>query len=164
MPVSPASFIRFWRERVFTLILSQLMQGVTPHKIALTISLGFSLGIFPVLGATTTLCVIVGVWLRLNQPIIQLVNWLVYPLQLAWLLLFIRLGEWMMHAPPLGFSISAMLQSLHGSPAKFLQLFGLAAVRGTIGWLLVAPCLSAAAYAVLLPPLKRLATLKTPAS
>lgn len=138
------------------------MQGVTPHKVALSIALGFSLGIFPVLGATTTLCIFVGVWLRLNQPIIQLVNWLVYPLQLAWLLMFIRLGEWLMRAPPLSFSISVMLQTLRESPAKFLQAFGLAAIHGTIGWLFIAPCLSAATYAILLPLLKRLAILKNP--
>ena len=46
----------FWRERVVAMILSQLTQGFTPQKIALTIALGLDLAIFPILGATTALC------------------------------------------------------------------------------------------------------------
>lgn len=162
MALSPASLVKFWRERIFALIFSQLMQGVTPHKVALTIALGLSLGVFPVLGTTTALCVVVGIWLRLNQPMIQLVNWLVYPLQLAWLLMFVRAGEWIMHAPALDFSIPTMLQTLHVSPGKFLQEFGLAGWHGLVGWLLIAPFLSGVTYAFLLHPLKRLAALKMP--
>ena len=63
---------RFWRERVVALIIAQFTQGVTAQKMALTIALGITLGVFPIVGATTTLCAIVGVWLRLNQPVIQL--------------------------------------------------------------------------------------------
>jgi uncharacterized protein (DUF2062 family) len=89
----------FWRERVLGLIGSQLTQGVTPQKIALTIALGINLAMFPILGSTTLLCAAVAFWLKLNQPIIQLVNWLAYPLQFAMLLPFIRIGEWLTRAP-----------------------------------------------------------------
>jgi uncharacterized protein (DUF2062 family) len=141
--------------------MAQLMQGVTPHKIALSIALGLSLGIFPVLGITTTLCVIAALRLRLNQPIIQLVNWLVYPLQLALLLVFIRIGEWLLRAPPAGLSLMEFLQKLHDSPAKFFQEFVILGLQGTVAWMLIAPFLSAITYLVLLPPLKKLAGLKT---
>src|SRR5256885_328582 len=73
--VSPA-------RRIIAPILAQLRQGITPEKIALTLALGAALGIFPILGASTLLCAIAGIWLRLNQPVIQLTNYLVYPLQL----------------------------------------------------------------------------------
>src|SRR5262245_45120940 len=64
----------FWRRRVIGLIVAQLTQGVSPEKIALTIALGSTIAIFPIMGSTTLLCLIVGVWCKLNQPIIQLVN------------------------------------------------------------------------------------------
>ena len=82
----------WWQRRVVAPIVQQLRQGITPQKIALTLALGGVLGIFPILGATTLLCGIAGVWLRLNQPIIQLVNYLVYPLQIALLIPFYRAG------------------------------------------------------------------------
>ena len=160
--MTPASFIKFWRERFVTLIVSQLTQGVAPHKIALSIGLGFSLGVFPVLGTTTTLCAIAAVRLKLNQPVIQLLNWLVYPLQLAWILIFIRIGEWIMRAPFINFSLPELIQKFHDSPVKFFQQFGLAGLQGVVAWLFIAPFLTTITYSVLLPPLKKLAAFKTP--
>ncbi len=54
-----------------------LRQGVSPEKIALTISLGIILGVTPVLGSTVLLCTLAAIVLRLNLPAIQLVNGLV---------------------------------------------------------------------------------------
>lgn len=156
----PASFAKFWRERVIAVIVAQLMQGVTPPKMALTIALGFSLGVIPVLGITTALCAVAAIRLKLNQPVIQLVNWLVYPLQLAWLLIFVRIGERIMQAPPVSFSIPELLQKLHESPLKFLQVFGVAELHGAVAWLFIAPFLTAITFSVLLLPLKRLADIK----
>jgi uncharacterized protein (DUF2062 family) len=162
MAVTLASFIKFWRERVVALIVHQLTQGVTPHKIALSIGLGFSLGVFPVLGTTTALCAVAAVRLRLNQPVIQLVNWLVYPLQLAWILIFIRIGEWILHAPYMAFSLPELIQKFHDSPVKFLRQFSLVALQGIFAWLFIAPFLTTIIYSVLLPPLKKMAVLKMP--
>jgi hypothetical protein len=71
--------MRRLRERVRELLVG----GTSPEKLALTIALGATLGTLPVLGATTLLCAAVAVWLRLNMPLLQLVNYLVYPLHLA---------------------------------------------------------------------------------
>jgi uncharacterized protein (DUF2062 family) len=154
------SFGKFWRERVIAPIIAQLIQGVTPQKMALTIALGFSFGVIPILGVTTALCAIVAVRLRLNQPVIQLVNWLVYPLQLAWILIFVRLGEWMMRAPHLPLSLPELIQKFHESPGRFLQEFGMAQLHGVVAWLFIAPFLTAITFSVLLPPLKGLADMQ----
>jgi len=158
--MSPASFAKFWRERVIAVIVAQLIQGVTPQKMALTIALGFSLGVFPILGTTTALCAIAAIRLKLNQPVIQLVNWLVYPLQLAWLLIFVRIGERLMQAPPVSLSIPGLLQKFHESPVKFLQEFGVTGLHGVVAWLFIAPFLTAVTFSVLLPPLKRIADIR----
>jgi uncharacterized protein (DUF2062 family) len=154
---NPSRLKKFWRERVLGLIIAQLTQGVTPQKIALTIALGFNLGIFPIMGSTTVLCAIVGVCLKLNQPVIQLVNWLVYPLQLATILIFVRIGEWIMRAPPVPFSIPELLRKFEASPRKFLQEFGMTGVHGIVAWAIIAPFVAALIYFILLPPLKKLA-------
>jgi uncharacterized protein (DUF2062 family) len=144
------------------LIVGQLIQGVTPQKIALTIALGLALGIFPILGTTTALCAVAAVWLKLNQPVIQLVNWLVYPLQLGLILVFIRAGEWMMHVPLIRFSLPQLIEKFRESPGDFFKQFGMCGVHGVIAWLLIAPFLILITYTVLLPLLKRLATVKIP--
>ena len=153
----PARLKKFWQERVIALIVAQFTQGFTPQKIALTIALGLVLGIFPILGATTALCAIAGVWLKLNQPVIQLVNWLVSPLQLTLILGFVRIGEWLLRAQPVSFSVPELFRKFHESPAKFMQEFGLSGLHGIVAWLLIAPLLTALIYFLLLPPLKKLA-------
>ena len=82
-----------WRRRVLGVALAQLRQGITPQRIALTVALGAVLGLFPILGTTTALCLLAGVFLKLNQPILQVVNWVAAPLQLPGIYFFVRTGE-----------------------------------------------------------------------
>ena len=147
----------FWKERVIGLILAQFTQGFTPQKIALTIALGLSFGIFPILGATSLLCVVAGFFLKLNQPVIQLVNWLAAPLQLSMVLIFVRIGEWILGAKKVTFSIPELLRKFHESPSHFMQEFGLTGLHGIFAWVLIAPFLTTAIYFALLQPLKKLA-------
>jgi uncharacterized protein (DUF2062 family) len=153
--ISPAK--SFWRRRVLDVIVGQLKQGITPQKISLTLALGVTLGIFPILGATTLLCFVVGLCLKLNQPIIQMVNYLVYALQLVLILFFVRVGEFLMHAKPVSFSIPELFRKFHESPREFFREFGMTGVHGIVGWLLVAPFVAALLYFILLPLMKKLA-------
>ena len=159
MRLSPASLLKFWRERVVALVMAQLMQGATPQKIALSIALGLSLGIIPILGVTTMLCAVAAIRFRLNQPVIQLVNWLVYPLQLGLMLVFVRIGEWLMHALRVVFSVQLLLK-FHASPEKFFEQFGASLLHGFVARLVIAPILTGIIYSALAGPLKRLAELQ----
>jgi uncharacterized protein (DUF2062 family) len=152
----------FWHRRVLGVIVAQLRQGITPQKIALTVAIGCVLGVFPVLGSTTLLCFAAGLLLKLNQPIIQLVNYLIYPLQFAGIYFFIRIGEWLTRTPALQFSVSGLIQQFREAPLHFLQQFGMTALRGVLAWTLIAPVVAAALYLALLPLLRRLAALRQP--
>ena len=158
----PSRLKKFWQERVVALIVAQFTQGFTPQKIALTIALGLNLGVFPILGSTTLLCALAAFCLKLNQPVIQLVNWLAYPLQFMLLLGFVRIGEWLMRAPPVPFSIPELLHKFNESPGKFMHEFGMTGVHGIVAWLLIAPFVAALIYFLLLPPLKKLSQLSLP--
>jgi len=63
-------------------LLALMRQGVTPEKLALSLSLGTAIGLIPILGVSTAICALLAVLLRLNMPAIQLVNYLLTPLQL----------------------------------------------------------------------------------
>src|SRR5579872_6178647 len=86
--------------RVVEPLLSLLRQGLSPERLALSVALGIALGVFPVLGTTTLLCGLAAILFRLNVPAMQLVNYLVFSLQLALLIPFIRLGELLYGADP----------------------------------------------------------------
>ncbi len=150
--------MNWWRERVIAPIMAQLTQGVSPEKLALTIALGVMISIFPILGATTALCALAGIALRLNQPVIQLVNYLAYPLQLALLIPFYRAGEHVLGRAPIPLSIPLLFERFRADFMQFLRDFGMIAVGGIIIWLIVAPAGIAALYFSTRPPLRGLAS------
>lgn len=148
----------WWRRRVLAPIVTQLKQGITPAQVALTLALGAVLGIFPILGATTALCAVAGIGLRLNQPLIQLVNYLVYPLQLALLIPFYRAGERLFGAEPVPLiDLPGLLARFGADPWQFILDYGMVGLYGIAVWALVAAPLAALCYALLKPALGRLA-------
>ena len=106
---------RVWHRRMFDPILALLRQGVTPEKIAISIVLGVILGVFPVLGATTLLCAGAAILLRLNLPAIQMVNYVMYPIQLGLLIPFFRLGGMLFHERPVTLSLAQVLTSIRAN-------------------------------------------------
>jgi uncharacterized protein (DUF2062 family) len=74
---------------------SLLRKGMEPEKIAFCIAFGIALGIFPVLGASSLLCLLAAFALRLNLPAIQAINYLVYPLQIILIAPFYGFGGWL---------------------------------------------------------------------
>jgi uncharacterized protein (DUF2062 family) len=147
----------FLKRRLIGPILALLQQGITPEKIALSIAFGVVCGLFPIMGATTILCIGAALVLRLNQVAIQVVNYLMSPLQVAGILLFVRFGEWLVGADPVPFSPAELVRSFRADPTAFLARFGWTGVHGILGWAVVAPFVAAALYFTVVPLLKRAA-------
>ncbi len=134
----------FWQRRLRDPIVAQLTQGVTPQKIALTIAIGSALAVFPILGTTTLLCFVVALWLKLNQPIIQLINQAMWPLHLPVIFSCVRLGERLYGAEPVNLSHLRALVQHH--PSRFFEEFGRAALHAITAWALIAPLYIALVY------------------
>jgi uncharacterized protein (DUF2062 family) len=147
----------FWRRRLLAPVVSQLTRGVSSEKIAWTIALGVVLGIFPILGSTTVICLLVGWLFRLNQPVLLVFKTLVYPLHLALILVFIRLGERLYGVPLIRFSIPQLIAKFEADPMQFARDFGMAAWHGVSAWLLIAPVLAIVIKMGTLPALRALA-------
>jgi len=73
------------------------------------------------------------------------------------ILVFVRIGEFMVRATPVSFSIPELFRKFHESPREFFRQFGMTGVHGIIGWLLVAPFVAAGLYFLFLPLMKKLA-------
>ena len=147
---------QFLKSRIVDPIVALLTQGITPKKIAMSVAMGVVLGCCPLLGTTTTLCAIAAVVFGLNLPAIQLVNYLVYPLQLFLLIPFVRLGETMMRAHPQPLSAQIFVFYAKAGPRTALSRLGSAALHAAAGWLLVAPIALVLIYAGVLPLIKRM--------
>ncbi len=128
--------LEFFHRRVVAPIVVLLTQGITPEKIALSLAFGIVLGIFPVLGSTTVLCAAAALIFELNLPAIQLVNWLIYPLQLVFFVPFIRMGERLFRAAPLQVSLTQILTMIHADLLHAVSRLWLAEVHAIVAWLL----------------------------
>lgn len=153
---APVQHESLWRRWVVQPVVAQLQQGTTPPKIAQAIAFGVAAGVFPLLGTTTVLGLALGVWLKLNQPVLQVFLQLVYPVQLATILLFMRAGESLFGAEHVPLSIPMMMERFFADPMQFLAEFGMIGLYGVVVWLLLAPLLIAAVYFISRPFVEKL--------
>ena len=151
-PPSPPSF---WQRRLIAPIRALLTHGVTPDRIALTFAVGTACSLLPFLGFTSLLNLGVGLWLRLNQPILQTLNQILGPLQLGLILVYVRLGEKIWGAPPMPLSVSTLIHSFRDNPAAFLQRFGWTGVHAATAWLISVPFIVAGIYGALRPVFRK---------
>ncbi len=115
-------------------IYDALRQGLTPHKLSMTCAMGVVIGIFPVFGTTTILCFGVAIALRLNIPVIQLVNYLVAPLQLLFIIPFIKAGTILFRLNPFPYSLDQLGQIYRDDFFLLLKEAGIALALGIGVW------------------------------
>jgi uncharacterized protein (DUF2062 family) len=120
--------------KLVRMILGLLSQGISPHKIALCIALGVMLGISPLIGSSTVLCAAAALAFGINLPLIQLVNYLVYPLQLLLLIPFIQAGQWLFHQSPLPFSLAQLTSLFRISFWHTLDILWQYMLHGLVAW------------------------------
>lgn len=145
------------QKRLVRPILRLLTQGITPEKIALSLAFGIMLGVFPVIGTTSLLCLIAALLFRLNLAALQLVNILVYPLWFALLIPFVRVGERLFRVPPLAMTGSQMLALAHADFLHSVSVLGLTTLRAAAAWMLIGPPGIIALYVILAPMIRRMA-------
>ncbi len=117
------------------------VQDLSGEHIAIMLAMGLVLGTFPVYGCPTVLCLAAALLFRLNAPLLQLVNQLTSPLQLALVFPFAHVGERILGANLLGATDSA-------SPT-LLSRFSALTVQAITGWVCLSVPLGLLLYAVL---------------
>jgi uncharacterized protein (DUF2062 family) len=145
----------FGQSKLVRSILELLSQGITPEKIAWTLSVGLALGVFPLLGTTTLLCAVAALIWRLNMPLIQLVNYLIYPAQVILLLPFWRAGAWVFGSKVPFNSISEMVTQVRHDPWESFLQWGWTALEGVGVWGLASAIVVPVLYFVLLRLIRR---------
>lgn len=140
------SFDQRLREKIAGPIIEQLTQGLSPERIALTVAVGLTIAVNPVIGTTTVLCFAAAWALRLNQPIIQAINWSSYALQLLLIYPFIRLGERIFRAEPETRTLEEFAAMAKADMFGTIAALGATIAHAVVAWLAVAPLLVAAIY------------------
>lgn len=149
--------VTWLRHRIVEPLLALLKQGVSPKRLALCVAIGIVVGNIPILGTSTVLCTVIALLFRLNLPAMQLVQAAMAPTQLLLIIPYVRLGEWLLRAPPQPLSIKAGLELLsHGALQAIVALWD-AILHAAFAFLIVAPVAILVFYKLLVPVIERAA-------
>ena len=150
----------FWKRRLGDPVRALLTQGVTPDKLAATFGVGTAVSLFPFLGLTTTFNICVGLWLRMNQPLLQVINYLLTPVHLVMILVYVHIGEWIWGTTEDRFSIGDLVSTFrNNSLGEFIHRFGWAGIHAFTAWMISVPFIVAGLYYLLRPLMRRIALL-----
>jgi uncharacterized protein (DUF2062 family) len=130
--------------------------GASPEKLAWSIAAGLLIGINPVLGSTTVLCLALAFVFRLNEAASQIGNHIVYPLELVLVVPFIRVASRIFHTAPMPLSASELLHAARERPLALSRQLWLWEWHAFLLWAIFAaiavPCIAL----VFTPILRRL--------
>ena len=146
----------FFQTRVIDPIVSLLRVGASPRRLAWSLAVGAAIGINPIVGSTTVLCLAVAFVFRLNLIASQIANHLLFPVQLALVVIYLRAGDALFHtqAPPL--DARELIHAMRLHPIETSHALWRWEWHGLIVWLLLSAVIVPLLANVLCPILTRL--------
>jgi uncharacterized protein (DUF2062 family) len=154
----------FLRKRLLDPVLTLLTQGVTPQKIALSITIGAIVGVFPVMGTTTILCTAAAAALRLNLVAVHTIHYAMTPVQIMLIIPFVRMGEWVVGAAPQPLSISESMALIKEGALRAAIVLWDATWHAMVGWFLIGPLAIVLCYALARQALVKVKLIPAPAA
>jgi uncharacterized protein (DUF2062 family) len=142
--------------RVALPILALLRMGASPEKLAWSIAVGLLIGINPLLGSTTILCLVLALLFHLNVAASQLGNHIVYPLQLILVIPFIRVASRVFHTAPMPLSANQLLHAARERPLSLIRQLWLWEWHAFLLWAILAAIAIPALALTLTPIMRRL--------
>jgi len=137
-------------------LLDLLRLGATPEGLAWSLAVGLVIGVNPLLGSTTLLGLALAGVFRLNLVASQIGNHIVYPLQLALLLVWIRLGSLLFHTRGLPLSRKELVESVSHHPWQTTRMLWTWEWHALIVWAVVAVVAAPALKMLLVPAMRTL--------
>jgi len=135
-------------------IFALLRMGATPRRLAWSIAIGLLIGINPLLGSTTVLCLAASTCFRLNVVASQIANHSMFPLELALVIPLIRLGARVFHTAAMPLSPSVFLHAARSSPLALTRQLWSWEWHALVLWAAIS-AVAAPAIAIALTPLLR---------
>jgi uncharacterized protein (DUF2062 family) len=122
-------------------IKRQLSQGLSPRGCSRAVATALTVGVFPILGISTLLNTACAQLWRLNQPIVQSLNWICGPLKIALIFPFLRLGEFLFQAEPINLSLAEFSRRFYADSSATMMEFSWTFVHAATGWLCCVPAI-----------------------
>jgi uncharacterized protein (DUF2062 family) len=137
-------------------ILALLRMGATPRRLAWSIAAGLLIGINPVVGTTTVLCLAAAFLFRLNLVASQIANHAMFPVELALVIPFIRLGSRVFHTKAMPLEPRVFLHAARTEPLEVMRQAWLWEWHALVLWAAVSVVAAPLIALALTPVLRRL--------
>jgi len=148
----------WFKRKVKDPLVAELKQGITAKDLALASAVSLAIAVNPFIGTTTLLCLLAGKIFRLNHVVMQTINYFSYPLQIALIVPWIRLGEKLTGSEAQVIEFAQMKAEFSQSFANFVSKFCQLGVHAFLGWLVVVPWATWIVYKILFHIFKRFIT------
>ena len=133
-------------------ILALLRMGATPRRLAWSIALGIVVGLNPLVGTTTALCFALAFAFRLNIAAAQIANHAMFPLEVALVIPFIKLGARVFRTSAMPLTAGVFMEHARHAPLALIRLVWIWEWHALLLWTLFA-LIAAPLIAVSLTPL-----------
>ncbi len=127
-------------KKIKKVIIDELSKGLSPEKLAQSLVVGILIGCFPLLGFTTLLALIAGHFFRLNHAVLQSVNYLMYPIQILLIPIYIKFISTIFSLKDIPIRPDVIVRLFIEDPKKFLDKFSLIALGEVVVWMLISLC------------------------
>eukprot|EP00123_Amoebidium_parasiticum_P022212 comp82332_c0_seq1/m.48405 comp82332_c0_seq1/g.48405 ORF comp82332_c0_seq1/g.48405 comp82332_c0_seq1/m.48405 type:complete len:268 (-) comp82332_c0_seq1:91-894(-) len=142
------------QRRIVEPIMGVLKAGITPNKLALSLSFGIVCGLFPIPGTTIILCFIITLLLGLNKVIIQVVNLILTPVNVLLIAVWYKLGCKVLGWDQISFSSSELKEAFGKDFMGTLLQFKYVVGGAVVGWAVIFPGAALVLYLLTYPVLK----------
>jgi uncharacterized protein (DUF2062 family) len=93
------------KRKVLVPIRIAIKNGISQKRLATSLALGIIIGLIPFYGLTTILVGLIAITLRLDFVIMQVVHYIVHPVQIALLIPFFKAGNFVFGKSSIDFSL-----------------------------------------------------------
>lgn len=137
-------------------VVAQLTQGASPEKLAQSLSAGLLIGCFPLLGFTTAIAGVVGLVFKLNHIVIQTANYMMYPVQILLIPVYIKLVSLIVDVGDVPLRPDLILEAFNRDWQSFLKTYAMVGLYAVCLWLLLSSVLFFILTKIFVPAIQRL--------
>ena len=111
--------------------------GATPKKLSEAVVAGIVIGICPIIGVTTALSIVVGLIFKLNQIVIQATNYLMYPVQIIMIPIYIKITVKIFNFPDVPVRPDLVVKKFQEGFMEFVKVYGMISLYSLMIWILI---------------------------
>jgi len=120
--------------------------GLTPEKLAFSVTIGIVAGLFPVIGTTTLLSLLLTLLFRQNIVIVQSVQWLLALLQIILIVPFMQIGAFLLNEQSIHINLNQINQAFQPGVLSGIKTIGIFQLYAILSWMILAIPASAISY------------------